>query len=304
MDYFYSRRTFNADTGRFSNNAAAVTRYVGIGPTDGQAAKGNLLTGQQWAKAVHDQSSNGHVVVYVHGFNTTQAKMLETLGAMKSGLRKQGYKGAVVAFDWPSDGEISPSAYRRDRNDAKRVAQHMVLDGIKLLRETRPSAKVHMLAHSMGAYVALRGWGEVGNAFFPGQVDEAVFVAADADQNWMENGAWGSLVMQQRCKRLTHYYSLNDEVLDVSGKIVNFGTQRSGRHGIKQGVVSKFHDVSCGDRYFSAFPKHKRGTSLSHNWYFGDGVFYRDLVATFAGQSPSGVNTRENLSNGDQRIKP
>lgn len=304
MDYFYSRRTFNNTTGRFSNNPAAVTRYVGIGATDGQAAKGHLLTGPQWAKAVHDQSTNGHVIVYVHGFNTHQATMLKTLGAIKSGLKKQAFKGSVAAFDWPSDGEASPSAYRRDRNDAQVVARHMVLDGIKLLHEAKPSAKIHLLAHSMGAYLSLRGWGEVGNAFFPGKVDQAIFVAADADQNWMINGAWGSLVMQQRCNRLTHYYSLNDEVLDVSGKIVNFGTQRSGRHGIKPGPAPNFHDVSCGDRYFSMFPQNKRGTTLSHNWYFQDGRFYQDLVATLSGKSHNGLTTRQDLSNGDQRIVP
>lgn len=304
MDYFYTRRTFNSATGRFSNNPAALTRYVGIGPSDGQASKRHLLTADQWAKAVHDQSANGHVVVYVHGFNTQQGTMLQNLARIKSGLNKQAFKGAIVAFDWPSEGQGTPSAYKRDRNDAKSVARHMVLDGVKLLKESKPSAKVHLLAHSMGAYLCLRGWGEVGHAYFPGQVDEAVFVAADADQNWMVNGAWASLVMQQRSKRLTHYYSLHDEILDLSGKIVNFGTQRSGRHGIKPGPAPTFKDVSCGDRYFSLFPKHKRDTGLSHNWYFQDGRFYQDLVATLAGQSHTGLGTRENLADGDQRIKP
>ncbi|SEW47418.1 Alpha/beta hydrolase of unknown function [Cognatiyoonia koreensis] len=304
MDYFYSRRTFNSQTGRFSNNVASVTRYVGIGPSDGQAARGHLLTAQQWAKAVHDQSPNGHVVVYVHGFNTAQSTMLKSLATIKAGLKKQAFKGAVAAFDWPSDGEGSSAGYRRDRSDAKAVARHMVLDGIKLLHEAKPSAKIHLLAHSMGAYVSLRGWGEVGNAFFPGKVDQAIFVAADADQNWMINGAWGSLVMQQRCNRLTHYFSAHDEVLDVSGKIVNFGTSRSGRHGIKPGPAPTFRDVSCGDRYHSVFPQHKRGTTLSHNWYFQDGRFYQDLVGTLAGKSHTALGTRQNLSDGDQRITP
>ena len=300
MRFFYSRRTFNQSDGRFSNNRASVTRYVSLSNTTSAVTTGHLMDAQAWAQGVHAQSQNNDVVIYVHGFNTSQNTMLQRMDKISAGLKAQNYQGAVVAFDWPSDGQPWPSAYRRDWFDAKAVARHMVLDGIKLLREANPNARIHLLAHSLGAFLALRGFGEVGNAFFPGQVEQAVFVAADTDQDWMIDGAWGSLVMQQRCDRLTNYYSLEDQILDLAGQFLNGNTLRSGRHGIRPDPAPTFADVSCGDRYLSEVPSHQQGPISSHSWYFDSSRFYQDLASTFSG----GAGVRQNLSNGDQRLTP
>ena len=304
MNYFFSRRAFNSQTGYFSNHPAQSTSYVRLGASDGKVSKGGLLTARKWAEAVHAQSGNGHVVVYVHGFNTKQATMLSTQAAIKAGLAGQGFDAAVAAFDWPSDGVVSSSAYSRDRKDAETVAAHMILDGVKLLQQTRPDAKVHLVAHSMGAYVTIQGWGRVGHAYFPAKVDQAVFVAPDVDQNWLLKSSGGGRIMEQRCNRLTHYYSQEDMILDLSGKIVNFGTKRSGRHGLGPWPAPSFNDVSCGERYLHAIPNHKRSESKSHNWYFQDDKFYQDLAATLAGKSHKGLATRMRMSSGDQQLKP
>ena len=304
MNYFYSRRAFNSHTGYFSNHCAMNTSYVGLGSSDGNVSRGGLLTAQKWADAVLAQSGNGHVVIYVHGFNTKQATMLGTMNALKTGLAGAGYDAAVAAFDWPSDGVVSSSAYQRDRKDAETVAAHMVLDGVKLLQETDPNAKIHIVAHSMGAYTTLHGWGTVGVRYFPAKVDQAVFIASDIDQNRMLKGAIGGQVMQQRCERLTHYYSSEDMILDMSGKIINFGTKRSGRHGLGPWPAAIFKDVSCVDRYLGANPKRTRTEAHSHSWYFKDARFFEDLAGTLAGQSDKTLATRERMANGDQRLKP
>ncbi len=302
MNYFYSRRAYNSQTGYFTNHCAASTSYVGLGPSDGTVSRGGLLTAQKWADAVMGQSGNGHVVIYVHGFNTKQAAMLSTLNALKTGLAGAGFGAAVAAFDWPSDGVMSSSAYTRDRRDAETVAAHMVLDGVKLLQEHTPSAKVHIVAHSMGAYATVHGWGTVGHRYYPAKVDQAVFVASDVDQNRMLKHAIGGQVMQQRCNRLTHYYSSEDMILDMSGKYLNSGTKRSGRHGLGPWPAPTFKDVSCVDRYLSANPKRTRTESHSHSWYFKDDRFYEDLAKTLAGDSDKTLSTRERMENGDQRL--
>ena len=303
MNYFYSRRAFNRRTGYFTNHPAVSTSYVGLGPSDGTVSRGALLTSRKWADAVLAQSGNGHVVIYVHGFNTKQATMLNTMTAIKTGLAGEGFDAAVAAFDWPSDGVVSSSAYRRDRKDVETVAAHMVLDGVKLLQEAKPSAKVHIVAHSMGAYATIHGWGIVGHAYFPAKVDQAVFVAADVDQNRLLKSGIAGRVMAQRCNRLTHYYSSEDLVLDLSGKINNAGTRRSGRHGLGPWPAPTFKDVSCVDRYLSDNPQHKRTESHSHSWYFQDDRFYEDLAKTLAGENDKTLPTRERQANGDQRLK-
>jgi esterase/lipase superfamily enzyme len=303
MNYFFSRRAFNRQTGYFTNHPATSTSYVCLGPSDGKVSKGGLFAAHKWADAVHGQSGNGHVVIYVHGFNTKQATMLSTMSALKAGLAGQGFDAAVAAFDWPSDGVVSSSAYRRDRKDAETVAAHMILDGVKLLQQAKPDAKIHLVAHSMGAYATIHGWGKVGHAYYPAKVDQAVFIAPDVDQNWLLKTAVGGRVMQQRCNRLTHYYSSEDMILDLSGKIVNFGTKRSGRHGLGPWPAPIFNDVSCGDRYFSETPKHKRSETKSHSWYFQDTGFYKDLAKTLAGAPHKTMPTRERMANGDQRLK-
>ncbi len=304
MQYFYSRRTFNQSTGRFSNNPASLTRYVALGETEHPATKGHLLKASDWAKAVFADSANNEVVIFVHGYNTDQGEMLARMNLIAKGLKRAGYGGKVVSFDWPSDGSPSPEAYRRDWRDAKAVARNMVMDGVKLLRETRPGAKVHLIAHSLGAFLSLRGFGVVGDAFFPGQVDEAVFIAADADQDWMIKGAWGALVMGQRCKRLTNYYSEEDVILDLGGRFLNHGTKRSGRHGIKPDPAPRFFDVSCSDRYKTDIPTNSQTSIKSHNWYFDSDFFYEDLARTLSGKSANTMPTREAHGGGDQRLKP
>jgi esterase/lipase superfamily enzyme len=178
------------------------------------------------------------------------------------------------------------------------------MDGVKLLLEHTPDAKVNIVAHSPGAYTTIHGWGTVGHAYYPAKVDQAVFVAADVDQNRLLKTGIAGRVMQQRCNRLTHYYSSEDMILDISGKLVNGGTKRSGRYGLGPWPAPAFKDVSCVDRYLSDNPQRKRTDTHSHSWYFKDDRFYEDLAKTLSGASDKTMPTRERLTNGDQRLKP
>ena len=304
MNYFYSRRAFNSATGRFTNSAAARTSYVGLGASDGRVSTGGFLTSKAWVKAVLAQSNNGHVVIYVHGFNTKQAVMLQRTDALRSGLAGQGFGAAVVAFDWPSDGVMSFSAYKRDRKDAETTGKYMILDGIKLLREAKSSLKIHVVAHSMGTHLTAYGWGKVGHDYFPAKADETVFLASDAEQRWLMKSAGGGRIMQQRTERLTNYYSGADMVLDVSRKIINGGWRRAGRAGLREWPAPNFKDVSCTHRYWAKTPQREHGLVRSHSWYFWDDRFFEDLAQTLLGKPHKTLPSRDLLSNGDQRLKP
>ena len=304
MPIYYTRRAFDKASSRFTNSVAQNTSYVSLGESDGKISKGSFLTAQDWTKAVIKQAKNGHVVIYVHGFNTKQAMMLTRLDLVKKGLHGQGFEAAVTAFDWPSDGVVSSHAYKQDRKDAEVTGKYMILDGIKLLREAQPNLKIHVVAHSMGTHLTVYGWGTVGHDYYPANADETVFIASDAEQRWMMKAAGGGRIMQQRTKRLTNYFSGEDKVLDGSRQIINGGWRRAGRSGLREWPAPNFKDVSCTDRYLSATEPRDRRLVHSHDWYFGDDRFYEDLAETLSGKSHKTMSSRELLSDGDQRLKP
>lgn len=304
MTLFYSRRAFDTSTRRFTNHFAQNTSYVSLGESDGKVSKGGLLTATDWTKAVQKQAKNGHVVIYVHGFNTKQAMMLKRQKLLEKGLHGQGFDAAVVAFDWASDGVTSISAYKRDAKDAYRSCVPMIRDGVVALKKRDPALKVHIVAHSMGTYLTLLGLHYAADAFAGGPViDQIAFIAADSDQRWLMKSGWGGKAAVNACAQLTHYYSMEDMVLDFSGKIPNFNTKRSGQHGLLPWPASKLRDVACMQRYWAVTEPREHGEFWSHGWYFEDQRVHEDLAQTLMGVAHKDVKTRERLSSGDQRLK-
>ncbi|QFT57737.1 hypothetical protein FIU94_02780 [Sulfitobacter sp. THAF37] len=295
MTLFATRRTYNAQTHRFTNNAAALTRYVLMTGGDGPVSKGGIISRADWHREVLRAADSREILLYVHGFNTSQSTMLQRQTALEQGLRRHGYRGAVVGFDWPSDGNVL--AYDSDRNDAKKVAPYLVTEVIGLFLNETPRFTLHLLAHSMGAYLALRGFSGVGDA--PGArkwgVDQVMFAAADVDVEWMRQGAWGSLVMDRRARRLTNYYNADDAVLQLSGDFINGGRSRAGRKGLPDLVAADQVDVDATRRY-AAFPQ--KGAQISHRFYFEDDLFFRDVALTVAGTAAEAMPTRI-VTNGD-----
>lgn len=276
MQFFFSRRAFNAESGKFSNNAARLTRYVRMAPGTGGAGRGNIVARDQWVSEVVGAAATPDVLIYVHGFNTSQSRMLERLNLVETGLRGAGYRGAVVGFDWPSDGSFL--RYEADRSDAKRVAGAFVTEGVQAIQAAAPGHRVHVLTHSMGAYVVLRGFAETPGAW---RVDQAVFVAADVPVVWLASGAWGALVMERHAARLTNYYSTQDDVLSLSGGFINGGAPRAGRRGLPSDLPARAEDIYATAQY----QRHVADKSLvrSHGWYFEDAGFFRDVAATLSG---------------------
>ncbi|NOC83773.1 alpha/beta fold hydrolase [Ruegeria sp. HKCCD6428] len=303
MALFFSRRTYNAPKKKFTLKPAAKTRYVHITQQSpgGKIRKGSIVKRAKWLDLVRQEGGDSAVLIYVHGFNTSQKDMLDRLGKIETNLRGNGYQGAVVAFDWPSDGSVH--TYDSDRSDAKAVAPHLVGDGILPLLGMSPRPKVHLIAHSMGALVVLRAFSDFGDSAGPGNkiwsADQVMFASADIDSEWLEKGAWGDLVLKKRCKRFTNYYSRKDKVLALAGGIVHGGRRRAGRVGMPK-LTSKGHwDIFCDHQYQRDVPKGQRKMMKSHRWWFDSGGFYEDLALTIDGHSEKTMPTRHKTNIGD-----
>ncbi|MGP1357853.1 alpha/beta hydrolase [Roseicyclus sp.] len=291
MPLAVTRRTYNASADRFTNNRASVTRYLSV--PEGVTPKGTHIVDRAAWLGLVGAAGAGDILVWVHGFNMDQAEGLERRRKIEVGLAAAGWTGRVLSWDWPSNGDIA--SYFSDRTDAKHTGPYLVADMIGPLLNLHPRPRIHMLCHSMGAYLALRGFSGTGDSGAPGTVpwgiDEAIFVSADVDKAWMETGAWGALVMDLRSKRLTNYYSTLDAVLDVSEGIAK-GEERAGRNGMPDTIPARFHDVYCGEQYLQKVPAATRTMMGSHRWYFDDPGFYADLAATLSGADPAAMPTR------------
>lgn len=292
MPLFVTRRSYNASTQRFTHNRATVTRHVSV-PEGVSPDGGHIIDEATWLAQVKQAAGAGEILIYVHGFNTEQSEMLERRRKIELGLAAAGWNGLVLSYDWPSDGTIW--SYLSDRGDAKHTAPYLVTDMIGPILNLRPQPRVHLLCHSMGAYLTLRGFSGVGDGGAPGTVPwgvgQVAFVAADADKPWMEAGAWGALVMDRRCQRLTNYHSTFDRVLNLAEGIV-YGQQRAGRDGMPLAIPARFHDVYCGAQYDAKVPAAGKTLRGSHTWYFNDPGFYADLCLTLQGADPATMPTR------------
>lgn len=290
MPLFATRRAWNAAARRFTHNRASLTRYVSV-PDGATPDAPHIIDRATWLAQLRQGA--GEVLIYVHGFNTEQPEMLDRQGRLARNLAAAGWAGQVIAYDWPSNG--TEWAYLSDRTDAKHTAPWLVADVIGPILNLVPRPRVHLLCHSMGAYLALRGFSGVGDSGAPGTVpwgvDEVAFVAADADKPWMEAGAWGALVMDRRCRRLTNYHSTLDRVLSLSEGIVH-GTERAGRDGLPVALPARFHDVWCSAQYETKVPPAGKTLRGSHTWYFDDPGFHADLAATLAGADAASMPTR------------
>src|SRR5262245_48245990 len=79
--------------------------------------------------------TTGDVLVFVHGYNNDMNAITWRTRTLQTTLAAQGWRGQVIAFDWPSDN--STLNYLEDRHDAAAVATQMVNDGIALLSEAQ-----------------------------------------------------------------------------------------------------------------------------------------------------------------------
>ena len=302
MTLFFSRRSYNSSTDMFTKNVSSLTRYVSVAgeAPEGGSWRGGIIDQADWLDQVSAKMQSDDILIYVHGFNTPQSEMLRRTNKIEDGVRAHGFSGAVVAYDWPSDGSVAK--YQSDRNDAKKTATSLVRDGIAPLLALPSRPKIHLIAHSMGAFLTLRALSDFGDSIGPGgtawSLEQVMFAAADVDQAWMEKGAWGGLILKERSHRFTNYYNGRDEVLNLSGTIVH-GRRRAGRRGLPQTLHARHVDVYCNEQYKRDVPEPDRSITYSHRWWFDNDGFYKDLALTIAGQDENAMPTRRTTNTTD-----
>lgn len=303
MTLFFSRRTYNASSSKFTNNPAQLTRYVRItqGPDANGRWQGGIIGQKDWLDQVDAEGDTNEVMIFVHGFNNDQFDVLRRFDKIQAGLRKNGYRGAVIAYDWPSGGNVL--AYDNDKRNAKATARFLVEDGIIPLVERKPNRKINLIAHSMGAYLTLRAISDFDDSATSGsgawRLNEMMFVSGDADARWFGRGAWASLLLAHRSKRFTNYFSQLDETLNLPAILGNSLQKRVGRAGMPP-VIHKNHvDIYSHEQYLKDVAPKDQTPTYSHQWWFDNDKFYKDVALTLGGQDAHDMPTRRRMNTTD-----
>lgn len=229
------------------------------------------------------------IVVFVHGYNVTQAELISRHRSIRSGLVKAGYNGEFLSFDWPAKGNAAN--YLEDRSDARRVALQLVDDCITAfaaLVKKGCTINLHLLAHSTGGFIIREAFDDADDrdkiAKTNWSVSQICYVAADVSSKDMAETSSNSNSLYRHCVRLTNYYNPYDSVLKLSNVKRVGVAPRAGRIGLPDGAPAKAVGVDCGARFLKTHPvTNPIVDPISHSWYFDDAIFYKDLAYTLAG---------------------
>jgi esterase/lipase superfamily enzyme len=151
------------------------------------------------------------ILLYVHGFNTSHDEARYRLAQV---VADGGFSGVATLFSWNSRGGLFN--YESDK-EAATVSRDALEKVLLSLAKTPGVGRVHILAHSMGAWLTmetLRGVALSGHADLDGRLGEVMLANPDIDLN----------VFRQQLSRVDpHRVSIfvanNDRALSLSSRI-------------------------------------------------------------------------------------
>lgn len=280
-------------------------------PEDKKPEPSQAIDSKKWVETLIAEvtassgNATGDLLVFIHGYNSNPEIVMERHRGLKNNLKQQGFKGTVVSFDWPSEGNTL--AYIIDRIHAKQTALQLVSDGISLLcKYQQPNCQinVHILAHSMGAFVLREAFDDADDrlslATLNWKVSQIMLIGADIskDSLTVDNSTTESLY--RHCTRLTNYSNSHDEVLNLSN-VKRLGVApRVGREGLPKKVPYHAVNVNCGDYWKTLSKQDIKDGYWKHSWHFYDLVFIEDLFDTVKGVHEDNMSTRKTLPSGER----
>jgi esterase/lipase superfamily enzyme len=232
----------------------------------------------------------GDILFLVHGFNVDHQSAMDFHMKCVHQLQAQKWYGQVVSFDWPSNGLVF--AYVPDRFNARAAASSLVSGAIALLEAAQKNPanpctlNVHVLAHSMGAFVVQQAftW-SYQDVPADWKVGQLMFASADVDYTVFESGNPSTTAFQQHAGRLTAYCNPYDKALLISNAKRLELAPRMGRVGLPDAAPPLMCEVNCNALFEKISPNDLANLSpvLTHCFYFDQPEFWRDVVLTLGG---------------------
>ncbi|MEO1496438.1 MAG: alpha/beta fold hydrolase [Planctomycetota bacterium] len=180
------------------------------------------------------------VLLFVHGFRTTMEFALLRPAQIGYDI---GFEGKTCAFSWPSRGKFL--AYGEDQRQASAsvLALSMVL---RKLIEQQTDGRVHIVAHSMGNFLAMQALEQLADEFEDlAEIDRPKLghvILADPDVGESDFELWTPRVVEV-AKTVTLYHCSKDWALTGSF-LLNSGQSRA---GLRAWSLSGLDNVDCDD---------------------------------------------------------
>lgn len=328
-NYFISVRNVKKPKGKeaYFGTEPGATRYLEVPDGETPHPEKHKLTRTNWLNAVINRAevgkysdehprhgyTYGDVLIFVHGYNNSMADVMKRHNLLQKRLREQGFKGAIVSFDWPSATQTLN--YLEDRSDAKATASKLVKDGISILAKTqleqdlnKCDIDVHLLGHSTGAYVIREGFYESGQnrtiSRVNWQVSQVAFIGGDIAKKSLSEDDSKSQELFRHSTRITNYQNPHDSALKMSN-VKRLGTApRVGRVGIPSDAPENIVNVHVGE-HWSGLDESESGASgtWSHSWHFDDPIFAKDLFLTLQGDKDRNIIPTRQEINGQLVLK-
>lgn len=279
----------------FGNDLGAI-RYLAV--PDGQVPTPvHGITRKAWVSQIvatfrkDDKGvATGDLLFYVHGYNEGIAEVDTNHNNVSNGLNGK-FRCTLVSFDWPSWDDTF--AYLAELDVAKKTAIDLVNAGVKPMLAAQQTMNcqvaVHVLCHSMGAYVVREALDHADDGLTTGtdwMLNQLVMIAGDVDADDFVPGNKDTESMLGHAYRLTNYFNRYDEVLQISNVKRAGVAPRAGRVGLPDNAPANTVNVDCtahfetirrpGDDAIAA-------ASWSHSWYLTDANFYADFAETLHG---------------------
>jgi esterase/lipase superfamily enzyme len=154
---------------------------------------------------------NRDVLVFVHGFNTSFEEARDRAAQIVADSR---FGGVAVLFTWPTKQELFGYVSDKDSATASRDALQSLLQEISA---TPGVGKVHVLAHSMGGWLAmeaLRQESISGDHDLGGHLGQVMLAAPDIDF-----AVFAEQMSHIRPAKVTVFATANDKALSLSSVI-------------------------------------------------------------------------------------
>jgi esterase/lipase superfamily enzyme len=222
------------------------------------------------------------VVVFVHGYNNSFIDAVRRSATIQQDIAPGSL---VIAYTWPSDGELLSYAYDESSTDTALLNFKIFMD---MLTETVPSERINIIAHSMGSRLVTKYLGNLAergrlpaNTKFQNIVFAAADISTDFFQQQEENPFDPRYPMSVYAQRITVYSSQNDMPLNVSNRL--HGDQRLGLADhetiyLEANIVSVDASPIDPKRFRHIFTFETR-----HSYVFDKAAGVRDLSLLLAG---------------------
>jgi len=150
------------------------------------------------------------VLLYVHGFNQTFEAAVLDAAHLSDGIR---FRGATMAFSWPSKAKLFDYGYDRESAMWSRDALEQVFSGVIA---SSAIGRVHIVAHSIGTMLAMESLRQIYDrhgGVVVEKIGAVVFASPDIDMDVFSSSVER---IGPIAKKVTVITAVNDRALAVS----------------------------------------------------------------------------------------